>query len=98
MLDGFYGIIRSHDGFYMDNHEETQAYWSKFGIGGEDMESGALFTVGRLRGIETLSILNNVVAYGGDLQAGVNDLVSGNDKVNKGELRTIEIALEILNR
>jgi uridine phosphorylase len=42
--------------------------------------------------------LNNVVAYGGDLQAGVNDLVSGNDKVNKGELRTIEIALEILNR
>ena len=96
--DGFYGIIRSHDGFYMDNHEETQAYWSKFGIVGEDMESGALFTVGRLRGIETLSILNNVVAYGGDLQAGVNDLVSGNDKVNKGELRTIEIALEILNR
>jgi uridine phosphorylase len=41
-----------------------------FGLVGEDMESGALFTVGRLRGIETLSILNNVVAYGGDLQAG----------------------------
>ena len=57
-----------------------------------------LFTVGRLRGIETLSILNNVVAYKEDLQAGVNDLVSGDDKVIEGEKRTIEIALEVLNK
>ena len=96
--EAVYGIIRSHDGFYMDGNEKTQAYWSNFGIVGEDMESGALFTVGRLRGIETLSILNNVVLYEGDLQAGVNDLVSGNAKVINGEKRTIEIALEILNK
>ncbi|MCD6633196.1 nucleoside phosphorylase [Lactococcus cremoris] len=96
--EAIYGIIRSHDGFYMDNNEQTQEYWSNFGLIGEDMESGALFTVGRLRGIETLSILNNVVAYKEDLQAGVNDLVSGADKVIEGEKRTIEIALEVLNK
>ncbi|WP_332380497.1 hypothetical protein [Lactococcus cremoris] len=42
--------------------------------------------------------LNNVVAYKEDLQAGVNDLVSGADKVIEGEKRTIEIALEVLNK
>ena len=46
--EAIYGIIRSHDGFYMDNNEQTQEYWSNFGLIGEDMESGALFTVGRL--------------------------------------------------
>lgn len=96
--EAVYGIIRSHDGFYMDGNEKTQAFWSNFGLVGEDMESGALMTVGRLRGIETLSILNNVVLYGEDLQAGVNDLVAGAEKVALGEERTIEIALEILSK
>lgn len=96
--EAVFGIIRSHDGFYMDGNEEIQAFWSSFGVIGEDMESGALMVVGRLRGIDTLSILNNVVLYQADLQSGVNDLVTGANLVAKGERRTIEIALEIFNK
>ncbi|MDR0297054.1 MAG: nucleoside phosphorylase [Streptococcaceae bacterium] len=96
--DATYGIIRSHDGFYMDKASEHQAYWHQFGVVAEDMESGALMVVGRLRGLETLSILNNVVLYEGDLQAGVNDLVSGDASVATGEAQTISLALEILNK
>ena len=36
-----------------------------------------LMVIGRLRGMETLSILNNVVLYQGDLAEGVNSLVNG---------------------
>lgn len=71
-----YGIIRSHDGFYMDDNAKNEAFWSGKGIVGADMESGALMT---------LSILNNVVLYEGDLAAGVNDLVNGDDLMAKGE-------------
>jgi uridine phosphorylase len=92
-----YGVIRSHDGFYMDDNEKTEAYWSSKGVVGADMESGILFTLGLLRGIETLSILNNVVLYQEDLSAGVNALVGGDDKVAKGEIASIELALKILS-
>lgn len=95
--DAVFGIIRSHDGFYMDGNEQTQAYWSKMGIIGEDMESGAMMTVGRLRGMATLSILNNVVLYEGDLQAGVNDLQAHAQVVEAGEKRTIRLALDLLS-
>lgn len=93
----FYGIIRSHDGFYMDDNAETEDFWSKKGIIGADMESGALMTIGRLRGIETLSILNNVVLYQGDLAKGVNDLVSGDDLIAKGEKFSLQLAMDILS-
>ncbi|MDR3304863.1 MAG: nucleoside phosphorylase [Clostridiales Family XIII bacterium] len=93
-----YGVIRSHDGFYMDDNAETEAYWSSKGVVGADMESGILFTLGLLRGIETLSILNNVVLYQEDLSDGVNALAHGDDKVAKGELASIELALNILSR
>lgn len=92
-----YGIIRSHDGFYMDNNAETEAFWSKKGIVGADMESGALMTIGRQRGLETLSILNNVVLYEGDLAAGVNDLVNGDDLMATGETASLKLALDILS-
>lgn len=93
----FYGIIRSHDGFYMDDNAKTEEFWSKKGIIGADMESGALMTIGRLRGMETLSILNNVVLYQGDLAKGVNDLVSGDDLIAKGETASLKLALDILS-
>ncbi len=94
--EAVYGIIRSHDGFYMDDNEAVEEYWSHFGIVGADMESSALFVVGSLRKVKTLSILNNVVIYQGDLADGVNDLVAGEDKVALGEKKSIELALEIL--
>ena len=92
-----YGIVRSHDGFYMDNNAETEAYWSSYGIIGADMESGALLTIGRLRGLATLSILNNVVLYEGDLAAGVNRLVDGEALMAKGEEDSLRLALAILS-
>ncbi|MBB1079581.1 nucleoside phosphorylase [Limosilactobacillus sp. STM2_1] len=92
-----YGIIRSHDGFYMDDNAKNEAFWSSKGIVGADMESGALMTIGRQRGMETLSILNNVVLYEGDLAAGVNDLVNGDDLMAQGETASLKLALDILS-
>jgi uridine phosphorylase len=94
--DAVFGVIRSHDGFYMDDNEETEAYWSSKNVVGADMESGILFTLGLLRGFETLSVLNNVVLYQADLSEGVNALVGGDDKVAKGEIASIKLALDVI--
>lgn len=95
--DAVYGIIRSHDGFYMDNNAEVEKFWSEKGIVGADMESGAMMVVGRQRGMKTLSILNNVVLYEGDLAAGVNDLVSGENLMAQGEEASLKLAMDILS-
>lgn len=95
--EAVYGIIRSHDGFYMDNNSENEAFWSKLGIVGADMESSALMTIGRQRGLETLSILNNVVLYEGDLASGVNNLVNGDDLMANGEVASLKLAFNILS-
>ncbi len=94
--EAVYGIIRSHDGFYTDDNAEDEAFWSSKGIVGSDMESGILMVIGRQRGMETLSILNNVVLYEGNLSAGVNSLVSGEDLVAQGERASLLAALDIL--
>lgn len=95
--DAVYGIIRSHDGFYMDDNAETEKFWSSKGIVGADMESGILMVIGRQRGMETLSILNNVVLYEGDLSEGVNDLTKGKTSAAEGELKSLQVALNILS-
>ena len=51
----------------------------------------------RLRGMETLSIHNNVDPYQGDLAEGVNSLVSSADLVAKGEQDSLRAALNILS-
>lgn len=56
-----------------------------------------LMVIGRLRGMETLSILNNVVLYQGDLAEGVNSLVNSTDLVAKGERDSLLTALNILS-
>lgn len=94
--DATYGIVRSHDGFYMDDNAEVEAFWSKKGIKADDMESGILMVIGRLRGMETLSILNNVVLYQGNLAEGVNSLVNSAELVAAGERASLLAALNIL--
>jgi uridine phosphorylase len=47
--------------------------------------------------METLSILNNVVLYQGDLAEGVNELVNSADLVAKGEQDSLVTALQILS-
>ena len=93
-----FGLIRSHDGFYMDDNAKVEEKWSHLGVLGADMESGTLLTLGHLRGIQTLSILNNVVLWGGDVKEGINDLVNQDQQVAQGEMASLHLALEILTK
>lgn len=96
--EAHFGIIRSHDGFYMDNNEEIERFWSEQGVLGADMETSCLFIVGALRGMKTASILNNVVLFEADLNEGVNELVNGERNVAQGEAASIRLALELLTK
>ena len=71
------GIIHSHESFYHEENDAESAYWSRKGALGADMESAALFTIGRLRGMKTASILNNVVVYGEDTADAIGLVLSG---------------------
>ena len=62
------------------------------------METAALFTVGRLRGIKTASILNNVVLYGEDTADAIGDYADGASLTYEGEKREILVALEAMYR
>ena len=88
------GIARSHDSFYTDDEEATDAYWSKQGVLGCDMETAALFTIGHLRGVKTASILNNVVAYEQDTSESIGSYVDGENLAMEGERHEILTALE----
>ena len=92
------GIVRSHDSFYIDDEEEICLYWSKRGVLGADMETSALLTLGRLRGVEVASILTNVVLYKQDVKDGINDYVSANDIMTSGEQFSIQAALFALTQ
>lgn len=73
------GIIRSHESFYIDDIEEINEYWSKKGVLGSDMETAALLTVGRLRGMKCASVLNNVVRWKECISHGVGLYAAGAD-------------------
>ena len=88
------GIVRSHDSFYTDREDEICTYWSERGVLGADMETAALFVIGGLRGMKTVSILNNVVTFGDDAAEGVASYVSGENLAAEGERREIITALE----
>nr|WP_206269763.1 nucleoside phosphorylase [Streptococcus respiraculi] len=90
------GIGRSHDSFYTDREEAIDAYWSKQGVLGADMESAALFTIGALRGVKTGSILNTVALFEGDLGQDINGYVNGDDLAASGEKNEILTALEAI--
>jgi len=90
------GVVRSHDSFYTDDEETLCQYWNKKGILGADMETSALFTVGRLRGLHVASVLNNVVRYQQDVQEGVSQYVNDDDAMMAGEKRASLAALAAL--
>ena len=60
------------------------------------MESAAVLTIGRLRGVRAASILNNVVLWGRDTAESVSDYAGGADLAAAGEQREIAAALEAL--
>ena len=88
------GLAHSHESFYHDEAEKVSEFWSQKGVLGADMESAALFTIGRLRGVKTASILNNVVLYGTDTADAIGDYVGGEDLTSQGERDEILVALD----
>lgn len=93
-----HGIVHSHESFYIDDNDVIEAGWSKKGVLGSDMETAALFTAGRLRGVHTASILNNVVLYGQDTSDSIGSYADGADLTARGESREIDTALEAMWR
>ncbi|WML50013.1 nucleoside phosphorylase [Neobacillus sp. PS3-34] len=90
------GIVRCHDSFYTEEEQQIDNYWSAKGILGSDMETAALFTIGRLRGVKTASILNVVVEQEGNLEGGINDYLDEKNDSKLGEEREIMTALEAI--
>lgn len=90
------GIAHSHESFYHDENDAESEYWSKKGVLGADMESAALFTIGRLRGLRCASILNNVVEYGENTSDAISDYADGAALTAEGERNEILVALEAL--
>ena len=88
------GIARSHDSFYTDREAEIDAYWSQRGVLGADMETAALYTIGHLRGIRAMSILNNVVAFEEDTLDAIGSYVDGESAAMQGEAHEILVALD----
>lgn len=91
-----YGVVRSHDSFYRDDEEAICAKWHDKGVLGADMETSALYTIGRLRGVKLASVLNNVVLYQQDVQEGVNQYVDSEDVMMQGELTAAKAAIHAL--
>lgn len=91
-----FGIVRSHDSFYTDDEEQICHYWNKKGVLGADMETSALLAVGRIRGLEVASILNNVVLYSQDVKEGIGLYVNGDQAIMAGEKLAAIAALEAL--
>lgn len=92
------GVAHSHESFYHEENDAQSAYWSKKGVLGADMESAALLTIGRLRGMKAASILNNVVLYGEDTADAVADYAGGESLTARGERDEIRVALEAFVR
>lgn len=92
------GIARSHDSFYTDREEQIDSYWGKHQVLGADMETAALFTIGKLRGVRTASILNNVVPFEEDTAESIASYVDGEDLALLGEKHEILTALEAFTR
>jgi len=92
------GVARSHDALYQDGLPEICEAWSRRGVLGEDMETAALFTIGRLRGVKTASILNNVVLWGEDTSESIGSYVDGESLTAVGERNEILVALDAFVR
>jgi len=87
------GIAHSHESFYYDEAEADSNYWSSKGVLGADMETAALYTIGRLRGVRAASILNNVVLWGADTADAIGGYADGESLTAQGEKNEILTAL-----
>ena len=91
-----FGVVRSHDSFYRDDELTVCHYWNQYGILAADMETAALLTVGRLRGVQVAAILNNVVLYDHDVKDGIQQYADEDTVMMDGERLAAKAALEAL--
>jgi len=92
------GVTRSHDSFYTDDQEEITGHWHRKGVLASDMETATLFVVGMLRGARCGAILNVVVPHEGNLEEGIDSLVTAEEAASRGEEDEIRLALAALRR
>ena len=92
------GVILSHESFYYDEDAQDCEKWSRKGVLATDFETAALYTVGRLRGVHTASILNNVVLWGENTEDSIGSYQGGEDATAVGERREVLTALEAMYR
>ena len=90
------GIARSHDCLYRDDNPAIYADWAKKGVMASDMETAALFVVGRIRGMKTASILNVVAACKGNVAENIGRYVDGETLTAQGEEQEILTAFAAL--
>lgn len=90
------GPVHSHDSFYVDDYQDIRRRWSRLGLVASDMETGALFVIGRIRGLKTGSILNVVVTSEGHTDEGIAQFQRGEEVTRLGERNSIVAALEAL--
>ena len=90
------GIVHSHESFYYDEADADSSYWSARGVLSADMETAALFTIGRLRGVRTASVLNNVVLWGADTADAIGGYADGESLTAQGERNELLTALGAL--
>ena len=90
------GITRSHESFYAEAENQLEPYWQQQGILADDMETAAIFVVGRLRALKCAAVLNTVVALRGDKASGIGAYADGADAAAAGERAEILLALETL--
>lgn len=91
-----YGIIRSHDSFYIDEEDVIMRYWKEKNVLSSDMESSTILTLAQLRGVKAGCILNTVVEYNSHIKDGVGDYANKVLAPMEGEKREILLALETL--
>ena len=72
--------------------------WAKKGVLASDMETAALFVVGRIRGMRTASILNVVAACKGNVAENIGRYVDGETLTAQGEEYEILTAFAALTR
>jgi uridine phosphorylase len=90
------GITRSHDGIYAAEKEIIDTAYAAQGVLASDMETTALFVVGRLRGVKTASILNVVAHCAGNIFADIDGYADQETAAVEGENREILTALHAL--
>ncbi len=90
------GLVRSHDSFYTDEEAQICQFWHQRGVLAADMETAALLAVGRYRGLNVASVLNNVVLYEQDVQQGISQFNQAEAHMAQGEKLSALTALHAL--